>query len=513
MVTLAAQRSCLLVVFLLPALALAAEPKRDAKPPSQAQKEDAYYRLVTLPAPPDLVLEVGGLAWLDAAQERLLACTRRGDILIIDNPYSESPDLTGPAAVRYKPFVSGLHEPLGMAVKDGDVYLVQRGELTRVRDQDKDGRADLVENFCNAWQVSGNYHEFAFGPVLDRAGNFWVTLNRPFGGGPEGQALWRGWAVKVDAKGRMTPVCCGIRSPAGLGMNGDGEIFYTDNQGEWTPACKLAHISPKSFHGEATGVASCSDPRSPMKPPLVTKGDIVLADAVKQIPELKLPAVWFPYPRMGRSHGEPHVDSTAGKFGPFAGQMFVGDQGNSIVVRCFLEKVGGEYQGACFPFREGFQCGALRLLFGKDGSLFVGQTNRGWGSSGGKPWGLQRLVWTGKTPFEAHEMRARPDGFEVTFTQPVDPATAADPRSYAMKRWTYYHHPGYGCPPVDTQPITVTSAKVAPDGRSVRLTVNALKATYVHELRLDGVRSADGQPLLHPEAYYTLNRIPEAGPR
>jgi hypothetical protein len=225
------------------------------------------------------------------------------------------------------------------------------------------------------------------------------------------------------------------------------------------------------------------------------------------MPQLVPPAVWFPYPEMGKSHSDILTDSTGGKFGPFQNQLFVGDQGNAIVVRVFLEKVGGEYQGACFPFRKGFVSGVLRLCWGKDGSLFAGGTNRGWGG-GPKPYGLERLVWTGKTPFEVHEMRATPDGFHLTFTQPVDPKTAGDAASYSMKAWTYRYHADYGDKPQDEQPLTVKKATVGADGKSVRLVVDSLRPYYVHALKLDGVRNQDGLPLLHPIGYYTLNRIP-----
>ena len=72
--------------------------------------------------------------------------------------------------------------------------------------------------------------------------------------------------------------------------------------------------------------------------------------------------------------------------------------------------------------------GIVPVRFGHDGSLFVGGTNRGWGSRGNKPFSIERLVWTGKVPFEIHEMKAKPDGFELTFTKPVDPETAGERR-------------------------------------------------------------------------------------
>ena len=43
------------------------------------------------------------------------------------------------------------------------------------------------------------------------------------------------------------------------------------------------------------------------------------------------------------------LDNTGGKFGPFARQLFIGEFRLSEN-RVFLEKVGGEYQGACFGF-------------------------------------------------------------------------------------------------------------------------------------------------------------------
>lgn len=53
-------------------------------------------------------------------------------------------------------------------------------------------------------------------------------------------------------------------------------------------------------------------------------------------------------------------------------------------MRVFLEKINGEYQGAAFDFRNNFQSGVLRMDFAHDGSLILGQTNRGWGSAGEK---------------------------------------------------------------------------------------------------------------------------------
>ncbi len=131
----------------------------------------------------------------------------------------------------------------------------------------------------------------------------------------------------------------------------------------------------------------------------------------------------------------------------------------------------------------------MPIRFGKDGSLFVGGTNRGWGSRGPKPFAVERLVWTGKVPFEIHEMHAKPDGFELTFTKPVDPETAGKVESYQMKTFTYIYRADYGSPEVDQTTPTITKVEVGKDGKSVRLYVDGLQEGHIHDLAVPGVRS------------------------
>src|SRR5438067_10698109 len=97
-----------LVCFLLPAVAQPpATPSPVRKASRAAPSEADYYRIVTLPVPPGVVLEVGGLAM--RPDGKLLCCTRRGDVWLISKPDAEKP-----ADVTYKLFATGLHEPLGM---------------------------------------------------------------------------------------------------------------------------------------------------------------------------------------------------------------------------------------------------------------------------------------------------------------------------------------------------------------------------------------------------------------
>ena len=234
-----------------------------------------------------------------------------------------------------------------------------------------------------------------------------------------------------------------------------------------------------------------------------------MKDLKEHHPTFKMPAVWFPYGKIGKSPAGMAWDTSEGKFGPFAGQLFVGDQNQSCVMRVFLEKVDGHWQGMAVRFRENLGCGVIRVHFGKDHSMFAGMSNDGWGSSGNLNRGIKRIVWTGKVPFEVKEMRARPDGFQLVFTKPVDKSAAANVGSYKMTSYTYKLEGRYGGPELDKQNPVITAAEVAEDGMSVHLKVDGLRAGYVHELQAKGVRSTESTPILHDTMFYTLVNIPK----
>src|SRR5262249_4626181 len=185
----------------------------------------------------------------------------------------------------------------------------------------------------------------------------------------------------------------------------------------------------------------------------------------------------------------------------------VGDQTKANVMRVVLEKVQGRYQGACIPFRNGFECGVNRLAFGPDGSLFVGMTNRGWGSLGGKPYGLQRLVYAGVLPMEIYSMFLTKTGFEITFTKPVDEASAKREGSFAVISHTYNYWSTYGSPEEDRRPEIITGLKVSADRKQVFIDVPNRHPGRVYELHVSDVKAEDGEALLHPVAYSTLNQL------
>ncbi|MEA1786184.1 c-type cytochrome [Arenibacter sp. GZD96] len=497
---------------------------------SNIQTEDDYYRIINIPVPEGMLLEVGGVTTLPDG--RMAICTRRGDVWFIENAALEDNSLP-----RFTLFASGLHEPLGLAYRDNALFVAQRGELTKLSDTDGDDKADQYETIY-AWPLSGHYHEYSFGPKFSPDGNFYVSTNVAFGDQEwwrgESRVPWRGWTLKITKDGQLQPWATGMRSPAGLGIVND-ELFYADNQGDWKGSGAIWHLEKGDFTGHPAGLRWSQDPISPVKRKQedfyaafderrITKegravkpeniqdetNPLLLSDAQKRFPEIKLPAVWLPHAIQGISTSEIIMDETQGKFGPFGGQVFVGDQGQSKIMRVFLEKVKGVYQGVSFDFKSGFQSGVLRMAYGNDGSLYIGETNRGWGSAGPKDSGFQRLVWTGDVPMEMKTIKAMPDGFEIEFTKPINRDSAEDLDSYTGRSFTYKYHSVYGSPTINEEDLKIKGVKVSDDLLKVRLVVENLRQYYIYEINTPGVMSLkENLPVLHPQGFYTLNNIPD----
>lgn len=464
-------------------------------------EESDYYTLEEIPIPEGIVLEAGGIDMLPSG--KLVVSTRRGDIYTVSNPLAKDT-----ADCEFKLFAGGLHEVLGVHQKDGYLYVTQRCEVSRLKDVDNDGRADLFETISDGWEINGDYHEYAFGSNFDKDGNIWVVLCLT--GSFDSNSQYRGWCLRITPDGKVIPTCSGIRSPGGIGFNCNGDVFYTDNQGPWNGACSLKHLKPGTFQGHPGGFKWYKDAADVLgEAPKEPKSNSRMMVEAKQIPQLEPPAIYFPYNKMGQSAAGFVCDSTGGKFGPFEGQMFVCDQTHSTVMRVALEKVNGHYQGACFPFRAGFGSGSISIYMTPNGEMFVGGTNRGWGSRGPKNFALDRVKWTGKTPFEIHSVKAEKDGFTFKFTEPVDPTTAKSPESYQVETFCYIYQANYGSPEVDQTKPTIKDVTVAADGLSARVTLDQLQEGHIHQFKLSGVRNKAGQHLEHTEAYYTLNYLPQ----
>ena len=350
--------------------------------------EADYYRVVDLPLPRPLAIEAGSFCMMPDG--RLAVGTRRGDIYLVSGAFQPVPQ------PRLHCYASGLDEVLGLGYRDGAFYATQQTEVTRITDVDGDERADRFDTLSDAWGFE-HYHEFAWGSPPDAEGNIWIVLG--LSSSYHYRAKFRGWGFKITPGGEAIPVVSGIRSAGGVAPNEHGVMFYTESQGPWNGSCSLKHLRPGGFMGHPISFDAYEFAPNMGPKPVEPKSGSRLATEVERVEQLVPYAVVFPYRKMGQSITGFRVDRTGGKFGPFAGQ--------SLRRRLQPEhRHAGHHradqrgwQGACYPFREGLGTGILALEFSPKGYLVTGGTNRGWPVRGSRQFVLERVEWTGKTPF------------------------------------------------------------------------------------------------------------------
>ncbi|MBD2752811.1 PQQ-dependent sugar dehydrogenase [Spirosoma validum] len=467
-----------------------------------------YYEIETIPTPPGLVAETGGLSFLPDG--RMAACFHRGEVMLYN-----------PKTKTWKLFAEGLHDPLGvLALSNKELLIVQRPELTRVTDTNGDGVADLYETVTDQFGMSGNYHEFAFGPVRDTKGNLYFSLNTASNGagirdevrgqydalGRQGRMYacvpYRGWVMQLTVDGKLKPYASGFRSPNGIGFDAKGRLFVTDNQGDWLGTSKLYHVEEGKFYGHPTSLVW--RPGFPAIDPLTLP--VPTLDSMRTVE-----SVAFPHEIMAHSPTQLVVDNTGGKFGPFTGQLFVGEMDFAHLLRILPDEVDGQIQGACVPFFDkagsdgvALRIGNNRLAFAPDGSLYLGQADHGWLGDRG----IQRIRYKGGNPLDITAMKLTPTGFDLTFTQPLDESTARDLANYRFRSYYYEYHQAYGSPQKDVQTVNVSDVTLSADRKTVSLKLAELKPKRIYELTLGKLQANNGQKkIMNHFVCYTLNRL------
>jgi cytochrome c551/c552 len=405
-----------------------------------------------------------------------VASMKMGEIFVLRDPTDDG------RKARFDNYGRGLfHETLSMLAEHDGLYVLHRRNLTKIIESNGKGVADRFERVAALPHGVADTYDYGYGLVRDRSGGLVMTFapyaNRELPGS--------GSAIRLVPGRKPEELAFGFRNPLGWCAGPDGEVFFTDNQGEWVPTNKLCHIVRGRFYGFPNN----SQRQHVSKPPGKT-------------------AVWIPY-GWARSINGVTYDNTGGKFGPFAGQFFLAElMFGGAIIRANVEKVNGEYQGACFPFWGQGLLGPLTLAFDPRGRLFVGGiTEPGWMAQPDRG-ALFRIDFTGQVPFEMQSIHARPHGFRIVFTAPVSKETARAAASYQVEHYRYEYSGAYGSPELDRTRVAIERVDLSADGRSVELTTAPLVKDRVYLIQARGVRSAKGEALVHPQGAYTMNEVP-----
>jgi cytochrome c len=382
-----------------------------------------------------------------------------------------------PSKVKVVKFALNLDRPQGLTAIGDDIYISDRTNVRKLTDANGDGKAEIT-NVTKAYsQTKG--HPFSYG-MLNKDGFLYY-----FFGGYAGPASEKGSFIKMNLAGKREALATGFRNPNGIGFGPDGEMFASDNQGEWLPANKLIHIQAGRFYGFRTATTPATAVESP-------------------------PAIYIPHGDAGRSPSQPIYIGSRPGWERYAGQMLMGDVIYGNVDRIFLEKINGEYQGALFHFTGGLDAGINRMLWGSDNALYLGGV--GDNSTAGWNWKsrtscLHRMVPNSDPVFEMLAIRARKGGFEIEFSEPVGPA-AESTSNYRLKMWWYKPDSSYGGPQMDPTNLTAQSVRLSSDRKKVFLEVPGLVEKRVVYIRIHpNIKSQSDRAAPTTEAWYTLNAL------
>ena len=478
------------------------------------------FTIEHMPNPPGVDPQIGGLDV--RADGTVVAAFHRGEVMTFD-----------PKTETWLSFAEGLQEPLGLIVdKNGDLLIMQRAELTRLRDANDDGRADQYITVFDDFGMSGNYHEFAFGPARGPDGSLYIGLNVASNGAgirPEirgewseigelsfeemihknqwgkrkgkagrmyARVEWRGWILKVSPDGsKMEPFASGFRSPDGLGFDADGRLFMTDNQGDWRGTSPLYHVKKGHFYGHPASLVWRNDwdHGDPLKLP------------IKDLQQMRtLESARFPQGDLANSPTEPALIPDT--WGPLAGQLLIGEMNQPRLVRYMHDEVDGFVQGTLVAMFDGTSLGRgnHRLAFADDGTLWIGKTHLSWAGAEGlvkiTPQAIDDLFVVTSVKLEKTN-----DGhvFRIGFSHPLKSAETPN-----IKHFDYKYHVGYGSPKINAGTLQPGDAKLAKNNRELIVPTPVAEGA-IHEINLASIRSKSGTKLNGPVLYYQATRLPK----
>ncbi|MEW4453168.1 c-type cytochrome [Bremerella sp. JC817] len=412
----------------------------------------------------------------------------------------------------YRQFGDEYAAPYGLKAHGKYVDIVNKYALLRLWDEDGDGIVEKVTNLSNGWGHTDDYHDWVVGLPQDADGNYYAAIPCQQDGRSKEAARLRGTVVKLTPTSddphkqtyRIEELTAGHRFPMGIARNHQGELFVTDNQGNWNPFNELNHVVP----GLRYGFINAVDRKPGFAPP--------------ETP----PSIAIPHPWTRSVNGICFLETPADVreklgydlFGPWEGDLVGCEYDTRRLVRMSLEKVGDTIQGAAYPLTvdppqdvEKGLLGPISCAVAPDGDLYVSNLrDAGWG--GGNNVGTFTRLRPNSVhlPLGIDEVRATPTGFKIRFTDQIDAGYGNLASNYSIASYTRTSTPAYGGDDQQRRLESVASVVVSEDRLEATVTLEApIREGFVYELFLDDEIAGPGKTLWPKEAHYTMRKVRE----
>jgi len=393
---------------------------------------------------------------------------------------------------KWSLFARGLQQPSAICKswREGEYFCLQREELTKLVDEDNDGKADLYESFGKGWQ--GDAQPMPL--IGDTEGNFYGAL--PLSK-DESNQLYRGAFYKVDYLGEFSVLGTGVARPRSAFMNEQGDLFFSVVKSSYISADAIYHVQEGDFLGNPMSLRWDSNQKRNLQRFLRFSGEERLTemDNVR-----KRPCLYFPSEGQSEISGVTMVPSK--QFGLQPGQLLIADSEKPKLWCASLEKVGGAYQGAVFTFSEipGLEASSILLV---NDELYMASTKEV--QKGGS--NFSKLKWSGQSRFSIVDIKATSQGFRLIFNEALAEEDLPGLLSISSFSYKYDKNDNHGRH--GTREHQIKSAHFSVDRKSVTLVIDGLEAGRIVGFDLKKMTNEDGHKLKYSEAYYTLNKIPE----
>ncbi len=389
------------------------------------------------------------------------------------------------AAVQWTRFTSGLHEPMSVCERDGELFVFDRNGIWRLVDADGNGEADRHELFCNGFTQGAETREYA--QSLRRApdGSFVIAK-----GGIQGTVLGRhnGSVLRISPDGReVTVLGYGLRSPFAAVHPRTGRVTSSDQQGNYVPATPIHIIRDGQFHGFLSELLPKEQYPAPIEEP----------------------AVWIPYPVNPSGAGQVWLNDA--RMGPLAESMVnIGYYRPELFAVLWNSRTTLP-QAAVVSITRDLAFAPLHgVINPRDGQLYVTGLQI-WGSVAKEPSGLARLRHTGEPSTLPREVVPTDLGVLIRFDVALDLAAVQDLGNFAAERWNLRRTPAYGSPHFKLdgskgqEMMRCVGADVSRDGKGLLLRFAGM--TPVMQMRVGwSLRTLGGRPF-EQNVYFTPREL------
>ncbi len=414
-------------------------------PGSTAPDENLPYVIDTIPIPAETgfqsVMQLTSVGFLENGTA--LVATLAGEMWAVSGLTKDLKKVT------WKRFAAGLHQPMGIHIDEDGIFVMERGQITRLHDLNEDGEADYYETYANDFFGRDKSHSHSFGLVRGADGSFYF-------------ANWKDvYRTKPD---RTTDFYAyGVRNCMGVGTGANGSFLVGPQEGTETPASMVIDVHEGEFYGH-TG----EKPGDKISPPLC----------------------YIPRGIDNSTGGFLYVDDN--RWGPLDDHTIgisFGASSHFLVLRDDSTK---RHQGAVVPLKGDFQSGVMRGAIGPhDGQLYLTGID-GWGDYSVSDGCFQRVRYTGKPFRDPIGFQVHSNGIRIDFSTPLNPEKSTALRKFFVQQWNYEYAPQYGSPEFSQrQPhslghdvLDVRSVKVLNSGKSLFIEIPEIETVMQMHIRM-----------------------------